>query len=246
MGRINMKQPILILWKYRPPVIAVCAGIVLYMFLYSEIKINETAMYYTFSTIAQTLAGAFGILGAFVMYRLQNIKQLNSNIGKIIIESKSSTLPHLADILTPYIYQDWASFYENLNKRKDDDIKMNHAIEEIKERKTGGVLYRDYFYKCYLTDKDNVFHSLNVLKNNLRTKKDVIACIKITLIFTIIVISLSLIALPCCCELSHSLIWGRFLTAVAIVLSIGCLYSYAFLLFIALEIKGKWKKPLKN
>lgn len=32
--------------------------------------ISETAMYYTFSTIAQTLAGAFGILGAFTMYRL--------------------------------------------------------------------------------------------------------------------------------------------------------------------------------
>ena len=31
----------------------------------------ETALYYTFSTIAQTLAGAIALLGAFVLYRFQ-------------------------------------------------------------------------------------------------------------------------------------------------------------------------------
>jgi len=33
----------------------------------------ETALYYTFSTISQTLAGAIALLGAFVLYRLQSI-----------------------------------------------------------------------------------------------------------------------------------------------------------------------------
>jgi hypothetical protein len=31
----------------------------------------ETALYYTFSTVSQTLAGAIALLGAFVLYRLQ-------------------------------------------------------------------------------------------------------------------------------------------------------------------------------
>ena len=31
----------------------------------------DNALYYTFSTIAQTLGGAIALLGAFVFYRLQ-------------------------------------------------------------------------------------------------------------------------------------------------------------------------------
>ncbi len=38
----------------------------------------ESALYYTFSTIAQTLGGAIALLGAFVLYRLQS---LNSAIA---------------------------------------------------------------------------------------------------------------------------------------------------------------------
>ena len=35
---------------------------------------NENALYYTFSTIAQTLAAGFGILAAFVLYRLKDME----------------------------------------------------------------------------------------------------------------------------------------------------------------------------
>src|SRR5512133_3680231 len=36
----------------------------------------ETAAYYTFSTVAQTLAGALGLLGAFVIIRTTTLGQL--------------------------------------------------------------------------------------------------------------------------------------------------------------------------
>ncbi len=35
----------------------------------------DTTLYYTFSTIAQTLAGAIGLLGAFVLFRLQALER---------------------------------------------------------------------------------------------------------------------------------------------------------------------------
>lgn len=44
--------------------------------------LKETAFFYTYSTIAQTLAASFGILGAFLLYRLQTI----SNHMRTIIE----------------------------------------------------------------------------------------------------------------------------------------------------------------
>jgi len=42
---------------------------------------DTTALYYTFSTVAQTLAAGFAILAAFVLYRLQGMEQdlLRSN-----------------------------------------------------------------------------------------------------------------------------------------------------------------------
>lgn len=42
------------------------------------VEFSETALYYTFSTIAQTLAGLFALLAAFVLYRLSI---LNDEMG---------------------------------------------------------------------------------------------------------------------------------------------------------------------
>jgi len=36
---------------------------------------HEAGLYYTFSTIAQTLAAAFAVLAAFVLFRLTNAEQ---------------------------------------------------------------------------------------------------------------------------------------------------------------------------
>jgi hypothetical protein len=44
----------------------------------------DTALYYTFSTISQTLAGAIALLGAFVLYRFQIHKEKLREIGKSV------------------------------------------------------------------------------------------------------------------------------------------------------------------
>lgn len=42
------------------------------------------SLYYSFSTIAQTLAGAIGLLGAFVLFRLQSLSaEIESNASQI-------------------------------------------------------------------------------------------------------------------------------------------------------------------
>jgi hypothetical protein len=44
----------------------------------------DTTLYYTFSTIAQALAGAVALLGAFVLYKLQSIdRELNDAVDTI-------------------------------------------------------------------------------------------------------------------------------------------------------------------
>lgn len=46
--------------------------------------IDETTLYYTFSTISQTLGGAIALLGAFVLYKLQTIySEMDNEIEKV-------------------------------------------------------------------------------------------------------------------------------------------------------------------
>jgi len=44
---------------------------------------DSTALYYTFSTIAQTLAAGFAVLAAFVLYRLQEIENQLSHANRV-------------------------------------------------------------------------------------------------------------------------------------------------------------------
>src|SRR5882762_587970 len=44
----------------------------------------ENTLYYTFSTIAQTLAGAIALLGAFILYRLQKLNNGLDDHAKFI------------------------------------------------------------------------------------------------------------------------------------------------------------------
>ena len=60
----------------------------------------DTALYYTFSTIAQTLAGALAILGAFL---LSHLLRINAQLGQHLQELKSrydekDTLPDLQEL----------------------------------------------------------------------------------------------------------------------------------------------------
>ena len=38
-------------------------------------SIDVTTLHYVYSTIAQTLAGAFGVLGAFMLFHIQSVNQ---------------------------------------------------------------------------------------------------------------------------------------------------------------------------
>ena len=74
--------------------------------------IDETTLFYTYSTIAQTLAGAFGILGAFTLFHLQSINQSLKGICSAIYNS--STIVS-GIIRLSFLREDWQSFSDNLN-----------------------------------------------------------------------------------------------------------------------------------
>jgi hypothetical protein len=57
----------------------------------------ENTLYYTFSTIAQALGGAIGLMGAFVLYRLQSIDQeLFNAVDQILVAFQED--PYLQEV----------------------------------------------------------------------------------------------------------------------------------------------------
>ena len=63
---------------------------------------TETDIYYTFSTIAQTLAGAIALMGAFFLYRMQTLTV------RIIADSK--------DVMQCYFYTNDSPQFEMLHR----------------------------------------------------------------------------------------------------------------------------------
>src|SRR5207237_4524377 len=50
-----------------------------------EAVVIANAFFYTFSTIAQTLAGAIALLGAFVLYRMESLRQAIEEDSRSVI-----------------------------------------------------------------------------------------------------------------------------------------------------------------
>ena len=103
--------------------------------------IDPNALYYTCSTIAQTLAGAFGILGAFVLFRLQSSDDI---IKELAIKLRDGFYPTSSPEDKKKYYEafkkhKWSSFYtyaQNIIFPKNDDRQelINDLLGEFKNQ----------------------------------------------------------------------------------------------------------------
>ena len=179
--------------------------------------LDETALYYTYSTIAQTLAGAFGILGAFTLFKLQSIQQSCLGICRMFMDRHKRHGATLGELELSYKHENWEMFYTELNRYKGVDMKIllnNYAVV------TGEVLL-----------------TLNLLKQNIDNKKMIIKKIKCSATITALTIALSLIVLPFSTKISQYETITMFLIFLTIILSILCIFSYKGLIITALIIK---------
>ena len=78
---------------------------------------DPNVYYYSYSTLAQSLAGAFGFLAAVVVYRLQALNsQMERIAGQFMID------PHkfkIEPFRTLFAYQRWSLFVYHLKKDQD-------------------------------------------------------------------------------------------------------------------------------
>ena len=70
---------------------------------------TDTALYYTFSTIAQALAAAIALLGAFTLYRLQLLAAAMPEASAIL---RTHTSANRADVDAAFIVTDYTKVFE--------------------------------------------------------------------------------------------------------------------------------------
>ena len=101
--------------------------------------INE--IFYTFSTIAQTLAGAIALLGAFVLFRLQSLNAEIDDLAQRLSLPLQSVIGEEADIL----YRK-GKFRELLNRFTGITIPQGTYNAELERERLPPLLdSRDFF-----------------------------------------------------------------------------------------------------
>jgi hypothetical protein len=161
---------------------------------------DATALYYTFSTIAQTLAGAFAVLAAFVLFRLPAIEKTISSALDQFARYKQYIQPE--EVLRIVLDEG----FDALERRM-------RTIE--KERNT-------HFFGV----DDSIRGHVAGIRFWWRRRKSALRWLRLALITTAITIALCFIVLPNVPALSCSVGWSRVVVVTIVVLSLTCLVMY--------------------
>ena len=165
----------------------------------------ESTLYYTFSTIAQTLAGAIALLGAFILYRLQKLNNGLDDHAKFIRKqySEEEDLVFLNSFIVKGEYKKFLKYTR---------AKPIAAGAEQDEEQS------------YLIDVQAKMQELLVLRKSL------IRSFTISLLLTVTLIGASVIALAVTPDLNARSDLRSASLVLAIVWFLACLVSYVSLL----------------
>ncbi len=165
----------------------------------------ENALFYTFSTIPQILAGAIALLGAFILYRLQS---LNTEV-----EEKSSTV---------------LNFYKNSLRSKLWNLHVKGRYKEIFD-KTKLIPPKNLNDSRYFE-----LHHYR-LGELLNSKKSLLVSFKFSLGLTVALITVSVIILSLTPKYSGRIYFILPIFSIGILWLLLCLISYAVLIKKALN-----------
>ena len=163
----------------------------------------ESTLYYTFSTIAQTLAGAIALLGAFILYRLQ---KLNNGLD------------------------DHAKFIRKQYAADEDLISLNSFIVKgqykkfLKYTSAKPVVAAKEEGQSPVTDVQVKMQELLVLRKSL------VRSFTVSLFLTVTLIAASVIALAVTPSLNSRNNVRSGSLSLAVVWFLACLISYVSLL----------------
>jgi len=165
----------------------------------------ETALYYTFSTIAQTLAAAIALLAAFVLYRLQSI---NSGIEDSALNVQQSYPPAQSELLIPML--------------------MQGRYQEIFDYSEKNPVPRPPGMSVYPSEKRVALGSL------LRKKTEILRTIRRSFLATVILVALSVAVLAATPWISTNQTLSVITLAVGAIWFVSCFPAFWSLIQAAL------------
>jgi len=179
---------------------------------------DATTLYYTFSTIAQTLAAAFAFVGAFVLFRLQGINQEIESIMRRIIDK----LDYVAGEREDY----------------DEGMKTIGSKEYETYFKRVENLYLKVFRSKSSEDFKSEFPECEWVRKNVEEKNNLKLSFRNAALLIGVTIILSVTFLPFCKILvTIPYIWPVLILILIIVLTIISIISSIRLIFRTLSLK---------
>ena len=113
--------------------------------------IVSNALYYTFSTIAQTLAGAIALLAAFVLYRLQTFKQELVRDGNRVAIPLEQLEPRAHEMVELGKYQELLDAASKAAYPPGDGQAKNERARLEASVQTHKALVGEFRFALYLT-----------------------------------------------------------------------------------------------
>ncbi len=174
---------------------------------------NPTISYYFYSTVAQTLAGAFGFLGAFVLFRLQSIDRACEKAFDFWLENFQMRDYSAGFILSVQkeLSDDWDAVADGIRA----EAERYHKKQRPDSCKTLEKEFNGNFPE-YLRLKNYAHKQYEVKTNFYRA-----------LIFTVITISISLVLLALVPQLIKNNLINKVCLAVTLLFSLMCICLYA-------------------
>ena len=182
----------------------------------------ESTLYYTFSTIAQTLAGAIALLGAFILYRLQKLNSGLDDHAKFIRKqySEEEDLVFLNSFIVKGQYKKFLKYARANPIVTSDPAGAARPDPSVVEASAVGTDEG----QSYLVDVQAKMKELLVLRKSL------IRSFSVSLLLTVSLIAASVIALAVTPRLNARSDFRSGSLMLAIVWFLACLISYVSLL----------------
>ena len=168
----------------------------------------QSALFYSMSTIAQTLSGAMGLLGAIVLFALQETARSIARAAKKLIEVPHHSMSelYLRHLLTRRSFHELARHY-------GDSLGPGGSSE------TSSEALVHYSTLTWELDHDHA------LRRSFWT----------ALVASGIMIAFSLVCCGLAPQLSANAVVGQVVLGIATVGAVGCLILYGFLLRVMLR-----------
>ncbi len=130
----------------------------------------ENAIFYTFSTIPQVLAGAIALIGVFAIFKVQNLNNTMLGYAKNFLSQATKS-------------GQWLDFYDlALDSQNLAELK---SLMEVQTEKEPKVQKKDRLRRLYFNFSKNFYK-----------KKSIMVITKITAVYTAFIILGSIIVLP--------------------------------------------------